>query len=221
MSTGPGLRLTPELREQLLRNDRQAWQRMQALVLRCARVGAYRAGVSFLYEEVASELLLLLHSSFLSRLDDGAALQPFLMEAARRVALAQRRQMGLTHEVPAEEDDGEEPAHEPATTAEDEERLDLRIDAQAARQRVLRRAAELFASQDEKPAYERKQYGCGSWDLAGELKHERKRRGWTQRQMAAYMGLKLPTYISYEHACVKSPNPDIVAMLRTMQAESL
>ncbi len=56
----------------------------------------------------------------------------------------------------------------------------------------------------------RNQYGSGSKDQAEIFKAVRKRHGLTQAEMAAALGVKKATYISYEHACVQRIPDEVV-----------
>lgn len=216
--------LTEELKQALLAGDARAWNDVRALVVRCARSACPKVGAGHLIDDVASEVLLLMHAQFLGKLQPGSPLQAFLYEACRRVALAMRRRHEEDRMVLAddEDDDLPEPVQPDVSPV-----IEAGVDAQKARQRILAGATSSFwqehsdaaVQQQQKPA--RNQYRCGDEAFAQELQRERKRRGWTQRQMAAYMGVGLPTYISYEHACVIEPPAHIVAKLAAMRRERL
>lgn len=210
---------TRELRDRLLAHDARAWREVQGLVRRCSRHAAHKVGADHLEDDVAAEVLILMHERFVRELQPSAPLAAFLAEVARRVALAMRRRRHEDRLVCAEDDDGS--AIEAESAQDDALPMAFALHrAQLARDRIEKSVGDRFwrPTESSKPA-PRNQYRCGDVVLAEALKQERRARGWTQRQMAAYMGLKLPTYISYEHACVISPRADVVDMLRQMQAE--
>lgn len=62
----------------------------------------------------------------------------------------------------------------------------------------------------------RNQYGSGSKDQAEMFKAARKRHSLTQAEMAAALGLKKATYISYEHACVQRIPLEVVARVEAL-----
>lgn len=64
----------------------------------------------------------------------------------------------------------------------------------------------------------RNQYGSGSKDQADVFKAVRKRHGLTQAEMAAALGLKKATYISYEHACVQRIPEEILQRVAAIDA---
>jgi len=214
--------LTPALRAALLRGEPQAWQQMRQLVMRCAAIGCAKSGAAHLAEDVASEVLALLHQSFLHRLQDGSVMEPFVVEACRRVALSMRRQFDehMHVDVSDDSDDSDDTTPEEQLKAPDES-VDARLDAQRAKERIRQSTQASFWRSSAPRKYERRQYQSGNKKFAQALKAERLRRGWTQRQMAAAMGIGLPTYISYEHACVMTPNPAVIDLLKTMQSERL
>jgi len=211
------------MREALLKGDAQAWQEMYRLVKRCAAIGCFKAGSTHLVEDVASEVLMLMHQSFVHRLQDGVPIEPFLIEASRRVALAMKRKFDehMHVDITDEEsrDDPSEPLEERIEAPN--EAVDEQIDAQLAKERIRQTTSEAFWKNSKEHKHERHQYRCGDERFAQALKDERRRRGWTQRQMAAALGLKLSTYISYEHACVITPNPDVIDMLKKLRSEKI
>jgi len=211
--------LTPALRNALLRGDADAWRQMRQLVMRCAAIGSAKAGAAHLADDVAAEVLALMHQSFIHRLQDGSPMEPFLIEAGRRVALSMRRQFDEHMHVDVTDDDSDtEDALEAQIEAPDEA-VDARLDAQRAKERIRQATPASFWRSSPTRKYERQQYRCGDKRFAQALKAERQRRGWTQRQMSAAMGIRLSTYISYEHACVMTPNPEVIDMLKKMQSE--
>jgi DNA-directed RNA polymerase specialized sigma24 family protein/DNA-binding XRE family transcriptional regulator len=213
--------LTPLLRQALLRGDADAWQRMRQLVMRCAAIGSAKAGAAHLAEDVAAEVLALMHQSFIHRLQDNSPIEPFLVEASRRVALAMRRQFDEHMHVDVTDEDSDNADTPEAQLEAPDEAVDARLDAQRAKERIRQATSAAFWRSSGARKYERKQYQSGDKRFAQALKAERRRRGWTQRQMAAAMGIGLATYISYEHACVMTPNPAVIDLLKKMQGESL
>lgn len=211
--------LEPDFKARLLAQDKEAWKEVSALIDRCARQATWKVGASHLVEDVASEVLVLMHAQFVHQLSPGAPLAVFLLEACRRVALSMRRRRFEDRLVSNDDDEGElfhEPIQEDMTPL-----VHTQLTAQRARERIKAAVSEDFwtPGEQKQPKPQRKQYGCGDQRLAAALKAERQARGWTQRQMASYMGLGLPTYISYEHACVITPNSDVIDTLRKMQME--
>lgn len=229
--------MTVELKDRLMAQEAKAWKEMSALVNRCARHGCWKVGASHLQDDVAAEVLILMHTQLLAQLQNGARLDPFLIEVSRRVALSMRRSLDEDRLVSNDAEGGGmifDVVGEDFTSE-----LEDRITSERAKERIRSSVDEEFWQGDDGPGREsrsggsgaaaseydeslkgRSQYGCGDMDFAKQLKSERKRRGWTQRQMAAYMGVGLPTYISYEHACVIKPNPLMVDVLNRMLDES-
>ncbi|KQB57317.1 hypothetical protein AE621_21310 [Acidovorax sp. SD340] len=64
----------------------------------------------------------------------------------------------------------------------------------------------------------RNQYGSGSKDQAEVFKAVRKRHGLTQAEMAAALGVKKATYISYEHACVQRIPDEVMQRVAAIDA---
>ena len=210
--------LDQELKERLLAQDKKAWKEISALIHSCARQATWKIGASHLAEDVASEVLTLMYKQFIHQLSPGAALTVFLLEACRRVALSMQRSRFEDRLVFISDDDEEEETLPEPIQEDTTPLVHTKLIAQRARERIKASVSKDFWEQGQ-PKKKRNQYGCGDHDLARRLREERKRRGWTQKQMAAYMGLKLPTYISYEHACVITPNPHVIDTLRKMQAQ--
>lgn len=231
--------MTADLKSRLVAQDGKAWKEMSALVNRCARHGCWKAGASHLQDDVAAEVLILLHTQLLAQLQDGARLDPFLIEVSRRVALSMRRSLdedrlvsndaeggGMIFDVAG--DDFTNELEDRITSERAKERIRASVNknfwkAETHTSRAAPAAptaAGASADQDDEAARGRSQYGCGDQDFAKQLKAERKKRRWTQRQMATYMGVGLPTYISYEHACVIKPNPLMVDVLNRMLEEN-
>lgn len=221
MPTGappPALVFTQQWQDRLLANDSGAWREMSDFAAKCARAGAWRAGAAHLADDVAGDLLLLIHTQFVRRLRVGDALRPFLVEAARRIALVNLRKYQNTRIIPVDDDNE---ALLEAHASPDIARASInKIDAERARERIKESVnnAAFWDATEHTPSG-REQYGCGDHNLAAELRFERTLRKWTQKQMAAFLGVPLPTYISYEHACVMRPNDGIISQLRAMQRE--
>jgi DNA-directed RNA polymerase specialized sigma24 family protein len=215
--------LAAGMREALLKGDAGAWQEMHRLIMRCAAIGCFKAGSPHLVDDVASEVLLLMHQSFVHRLQEGAPVEPFLIEASRRVALAMRRSFDEHMHADVTNDDSHDDPPEPLEERIEapNEVVDEQIDAQLAKERIRQATNEAFWKNSKERKYKRQQYRCGDERFAQALKDERKRRGWTQQQMAAALGIKLSTYISYEHACVMTPNPDVIDMFKKLRNEKI
>lgn len=231
--------MTAELKDRLLAQEGKAWKEMSALVNRCARLGCWKAGATHLQDDVAAEVLILMHTQLLAQLQNGARLDPFLIEVSRRVALSMRRSLDEDRLVSNEAEGGGmlfDVAGEDFTSE-----LENRITSERAKERIRASVKKNFwkpevtagrsasanstavgsdTRKNDEENKGRSQYGCGDLDFAKQLKAERKRRRWTQRQMAIYMGVGLPTYISYEHACVIKPNPLMVDVLNRMLEEN-
>ena len=210
--------LTDQLKNDLLRNDAEAWSLISALANKCAKRAAGSVNAAHLAEDAAHELLLLLYTHLLPRMEVGKPVEPFLNEVCRRILLAMRRQR---REASICFDDDQVVWYMENQEQTEPMAKEMMIDAHAAKERIRRAVPESFWKETKKTGNERNQYQSGDRKFAELLKQERKRRKWTQKQMASYMGLKLPTYISYEHACVINPNPDIIDLLKSMQKETL
>lgn len=208
--------LDASYRQALLQHERKAWDALLMLVRQSARSAAYQIGALGLEDEITSEVMLLLHERLLQRLPDGAPLGAFVAEVCRRVAMAQRRKLRQTRSISLFDEAGDPIVEELVPDDLPQQQAKLRAEQAIQRTQQALRTAQNHRQAARMP---RQQYGCGDHELARELKRQRQRLGWSQKQAAAYMGLKLCTYISYEHACVKVPSPSVLEGLRRMQAE--
>lgn len=213
--------VTQEWLTALKRGESGAWGQLCAHVRKMSRFVAYRAGLSDFAEDIEGEVLLVFQRSLVDRMQPGLPIAPFVYEVCRRTALSVRRNY-IDDRVSSQEDEEGNLVYE---SVDDSfiERVENNIDVERSRSEVIKRFSKSVADKQvtQKKKEPRNQYGCGDLELADRLKSIRLRRGWTQEQMASYMGVKKSTYISYEHACVKNPSSDVYRFVKQMEAEAV
>lgn len=216
-----GLVFDEALRTRLHANDRATWKEVCALIRNCSKWACWKINAPHIVDDAEAELLSLFYGRLLDRMQPGLPMKPFLMEAARRVALSARRRIEDVRFESLDDLGISEDEHHDAPKAQDfTPELLSDLTAQKAKERIRAQVAPEFWDKRSRSS-NRNQYRSGNEKIARQWRTERERRGWTQKQMASYIGVPLPTLISYEHACVILPSAALMDKLRALQADRL
>jgi Uncharacterized protein conserved in bacteria len=123
----------------LTRKEPAAVADLLRLCQQCARVGAAKVGAQSFTNDIVQDMMLLVLERFLPAYDGEREVEPFLIEAARRMGLGYQRRHGREILLP-EREDGGDPLHQ---VADD---VAATADVAAIEEETNRRAAEARAA---------------------------------------------------------------------------
>ena len=206
--------------------DPQCWKELAPVIRKCAASGARRSKAEAHVDDVEQELYLFLMKNY-GRLDEDYNIEPYLIETARKISLAYKRKFAFFGtEGEDKRVDGiaslmgqEVASHEEAGTAlVSKTDQDMALDYLMGKSSELRRASEQSKADNVNTQStengEKKTRKFHRTPEQTALRRIREEAGLTQIDMAARMGLKLPTYQSYEYGRTKSVRQDVMERAR-------
>lgn len=225
------MRLSQDEIDAVIKGEPGAIARIRPVMRKCAKAGAFKAGAPDLADDVEQELWLFMMGSGGTRIDLTYNLEPWLIEAARRMTLALRRNLQPAEEISAEEE-STETGSEPVTHDDAMHRAEISLDRQKALHYLMRKCNKIreltvhFVTEEavEQPkelvdigqARREPAKAYRGSPAARELREIRQRLRLTHEEMAMRLGLKMPTYQSYEYARVKAVPEDVMERARAL-----